>query len=116
MSSASNLTPYEVITNLSRIGKEIDKATADMAEADRKVVELRHKFEMDYAKTFLATEGAMEIRKYTAKLATGDSSFALEAAEQELRAVTANLRALRDRLEIGRSISPLVRLEWGQTS
>lgn len=112
----SNLTPLEVITNLSEIGKQIDKATKELAEVDQKVVQLKHGFEMEHARVFLSTEGAMEVRKYTAKLATGDEAFALECAEAELRAVNSKLRALRDRLEIGRSISPLVRLEWGQAN
>lgn len=112
MSTQSNLTPAEIISTLSRIGKDIDDATADLAEADRKVIMARRKYERAYAESFLATEGAMEVRKYTARLATDDDNFALELAEQEQRAVTGRIRALRDRLEIGRSISALVRMEW----
>lgn len=111
--SASNLTPHEIITTLSQIGKDIDEATDDLAESDQAVVQARRVFERTYAKVFLETEGAMEIRKYTAKLATDEEQFALELAEQKHRAVVSHIRALRDRLEIGRSISPLVRLEWG---
>lgn len=110
----SNLTPAQVIATLSAIGKEIDETTEQLSEVDAKVVRLKHDFEMAYAGTFLGTEGAMEIRRYTAKLSTGDASFVLECAEQELRAVNMKLRALRDRLEIGRSLGPLLRLEWGQ--
>jgi hypothetical protein len=34
-------------------------------------------------------------------------------AEQEHRAAVNQIKALRDRLEVGRSISALVRMEWG---
>ena len=113
MSSVSNLTPHDIIQTLSRIGKDIDQATEELARLDAAVVQARRKAEVEYAHTFLETEGAMEVRKYTAKLASVDSQFALELAEQEHRAVVSHIRALRDRLEIGRSISALVRMEWG---
>ena len=112
MSTNSNLTPADVVQTLSRIGKEIDDATDDLSEADRKVVMARRDFERSYAQTFLNTEGAMEIRKYTARLATDDLNFVLECAEQEQRAIVSKIRALRDRLEIGRSISAIMRMEW----
>ena len=112
MSTNSNLTPAEVVATLSRIGKDIDDATDDLAEADRKVILARRDFERSYAQTFLTTEGAMEIRKYTARLATDDQNFVLECAEQEQRAIVSKIRALRDRLEIGRSISAIMRMEW----
>ena len=97
MSTNSNLTPAEVVATLSRIGKDIDDATEDLAEADRKVILARRDFERSYAQTFLNTEGAMEIRKYTARLATDDQNFVLECAEQEQRAIVSKIRALRDR-------------------
>ncbi len=115
MSLGSNLTPHEVIATLSQIGKDIDEATKDIANLDEAVVHARRAYETEYARTFLTTDGAMEVRKYTARLATDELSFTLELAEQKHRAAVAQIRALRDRLEIGRSISPLVRLEWGQT-
>lgn len=112
MSTNSNLTPADVVQTLSRIGKDIDDATEDLAKADHKVMMARRDFERSYAQTFLNTEGAMEIRKYTARLATDDLNFVLECAEQEQRAIMGKIRALRDRLEIGRSISAIMRMEW----
>jgi len=108
----SNLTPAEVVQTLSKIGKDIDDATEALAEADKKAMFARRDVERSYAKTFLNTEGSMEIRKYTARLATDDENFVLECAEQEQRAIVSKIRALRDRLEIGRSISAIMRMEW----
>lgn len=116
MSSLSNLTPHDVIQTLSKIGKDIDQATDDLADQDEAIVHARKAYETSFAKTFLTTDGAVDVRKYTAKLATADLSFELELAEQKHRATTAHIRALRDRLEIGRSISALTRMEWGSTS
>lgn len=111
----SNLTPFEVVQTLSNIGKDIDKATDDLAESDQKVVMARRAFERGYAEIFLSSEGSMEIRKYTARLGTDTENFVLECAEQESRAIVSKLRALRDRLEIGRSISAIMRMEWSSS-
>lgn len=110
---ASNLTPLQVINTLSNIGKLIDRGTEELTRCDAEAVEARTAYEVARANAFLSSEGPMEVRRHTADLATADLKMAMEAAEQQVRAANANLRALRDRLEIGRSLSPLLRLEWG---
>jgi len=57
----------------------------------------------------------MDIRRYTAELATIDTLLESELADQKHRAAVTAIRALRDRLEVGRSLGPLIRLEWGQS-
>lgn len=108
----SNLTPQQVINTLSNIGKLIDRGTEDLTRLDAEAVQARAAYKTAYASVFLNAEGSNEIRKQQAELQTADLSMAMEAAEQQVRAASANLRALRDRLEIGRSLSPLLRLEW----
>lgn len=110
----SNLTPEQVISTLSVIGKDIDEATSEISRLDEAAVRARAAYKVDYARAFLGTEGSMDIRKYTADLKTADSFLTHELADQEHRAGLTQIRALRDRLEVGRSISVLVRLEWGQ--
>jgi hypothetical protein len=111
----SNLTPADIIATLSRIAKDIDECTDDIARLDEATVKARTKYKTEYAKAFLAAEGSMDIRKYTADLQTSQTHFEAEIADQQHRAAVSALRALRDRLEVGRSLGPLVRLEWGQS-
>lgn len=110
----SNLTPEQVINTLSVIGKDIDEATSEISRLDEAAVRARVAYKVAYAEAFLSTEGSMDIRKYTADLKTADVFLTHELADQEHRASLGQIRALRDRLEVGRSISVLVRLEWGQ--
>jgi len=55
-------------------------------------------------------------RKFLRRSVSADRYFACaeiaSVAEQKHRACVAHLKALRDRLEVGRSIGALVRLEW----
>lgn len=110
----SNLTPHQIIENLSHIGRQIDQATEDLQRLDEESVRARAAYKKAYASAFLSAEGAMDIRRYTAELQTSDLYLEAEISEQKMRAVNVHLKALRDRLEIGRSLGPLVRLEWGQ--
>lgn len=112
---SSNLTPHDIIQNLTHIGKQIDEKTRELEQLDEQAVLARSQYKTAYAREFLMTEGSMDIRKFTAELKTETKYLEYELAEQKMRACTQQLRALRDRLEIGRSLGPLVRLEWGQS-
>lgn len=111
----SNLTPHQVMENLTHIGKQIDETTKELEQLDEESVRAKATFKREYAREFLLAEGAMDIRRFTADLRTEVAYLECELAEQKVRACTSKLRALRDRLEIGRSLGPLLRLEWGQS-
>jgi hypothetical protein len=111
----SNLTPQQVIETLSKIARDIDETTADIARLDEEAVRARATYKTEYARAFLTAEGAMDVRRYTADLTTADAYLHHELADQKHRAAVSQIRALRDRLEVGRSLGPLIRLEWGQS-
>jgi uncharacterized membrane protein YccC len=111
----SNLTPQQVIETLSKIARDIDEATDDIARLDEEAVRARAEFKTAFARSFLSAQGAMDIRRYTAELETADLHLFHELADQKHRAAVSQIRALRDRLEVGRSLGPLIRLEWGQS-
>jgi hypothetical protein len=108
----SSLTPQQVIDTLSAIGRDIDEQTANIAELDRAAVQARVALKVRHAEIFLRTEGSMDLRRYTADYGTRDELLMSELADQEHRAAVNQIKALRDRLEVGRSISALVRMEW----
>jgi hypothetical protein len=110
----SNLTPAQIIDTLSQISRDIDEATATISQLDEEAVRARATYKTNYARAFLGAEGSMDIRRYTADLATADTYLFYELADQKHRAAVSQIKALRDRLEVGRSLGPLVRLEWGQ--
>ena len=108
------MTPAEIMRTLSTISREIDDLTVELTKLDEEAVRARQAYKVAHAKQFLTAEGSMDIRKNTAELAVADLQLASELADQQHRAAVTQLRALRDRLEVGRSLGALVRLEWGQ--
>ena len=112
----SNLTPQQVIDTLTVISRDIDQATEDITKADEEAVRARIAHKKNYARVFLDTQGSMDVKRYTADFETADTTMlAMELADQKHRAAVSQIRTLRDRLEVGRSLGPLVRLEWGQS-
>lgn len=115
MSAYSNLTPQQVIDTLATIGKDIDETTDDIALRDEQAVRARVAYQVALARAFVTREGSIELRKQHAVLDCADLLLAHELADQQYRAAVGQVKALRDRLEIGRSISALARMEWASS-
>jgi predicted solute-binding protein len=54
----------------------------------------------------------MDVRRYQAEEETAELALAAELADQVLRAGREALRVLRDRLEVGRSVGSIMKMEW----
>jgi hypothetical protein len=114
-----NLTPQAIVQTLSTIGKEIDELTVRLVEAEQHHMEARREHRRAYAVAFLANKTNGEGKPYTvnerehmAFLATEDTGGEADRAEYAVTALKDELRAKRDRMEIGRSLSAVMRLEW----
>jgi hypothetical protein len=115
----AELTPASVLNTLASIGKDIDSATDKLREADWGEREARRNFRRAEALAVLANKHDANGKPYSvierealAYLATEAERFEHDKAEYNLQAVKDELKALRDRLEIGRSMSPIMRMEF----
>jgi hypothetical protein len=116
----AELTPASVMNTLAVIGKEIDTETEKLKAADWAEREARRNFRRANALAILANKiDSMTGKPYPvierealAYLATEEEMTAHDIAEYNLQAIKDELKALRDRLEIGRSMSPIMRMEF----
>lgn len=102
----------DVVLELSRIARDLDAKTAEIARLDEEAVRAKSRFEVGFARSFLSTSGSVDFRKQTAVLATESQKLDAEIAEAKVRAAREAIRSMRDRLEIGRSIGAAVRSEF----
>lgn len=109
------LTPASIVAALSQIGRDLDGKADEVAALDEKHVRLRAAYKSLFAREFIDAPGSNDVRRYTAEIATADALLDAELAEQVLRASREALRVLRDRLEIGRSLGSIMKMEWGQS-
>jgi len=110
--AAESLTPALIVNTLSKIGRQLDDKAAEVERLDREFVVLKANYKREFARAFLTSTGSNDVRRYQADDATADLNMQMELAEQVLRASKEALRVLRDRLEIGRSLGAVMRLEW----
>jgi hypothetical protein len=115
----AELTPASVMSTLAKIGREIDDTTEKLKLADWEEREARRTYRRAYAVSILANKIDESGKPYTvnereaiAYLATEEEQHLLDVAEYNLQSTKDELKALRDRLEIGRSMSPIMRMEF----
>lgn len=110
----SEITPASLMVSFKEILGQLDITRKEMAEADLDCVEKRAKYKRAYARAYLNTEGSIEHKKQTTELLTADLRLDVERAEAVLRAHQEAVRMLRDRLEVSRSVSSILKMEWQQ--
>jgi hypothetical protein len=108
----NDYTPASVVATLSLIARQIDEQSQEVRRLDEAAVEARQAYRKAYARAFLISDGAMDVRRYKAEEDTAELALAAELADQVLRAGRESLRVLRDRLEVGRSVGSIIKLEW----
>lgn len=112
----TDLTPASIVSTLANISKEIETKAEEISILDADATRKRAIYKKAFAESFLRTEASNEVRRYTAEYQTAQMLFEAELADQVLRAAKESLRVLRDRLEVGRSLGAIMRLEWSGRS
>lgn len=109
-------TPNDIVLRLAQLSRMLDEATAEVGQLDEHAVRTRQAFKVAEARAFLTSEGAMDIRKRLAILATDEQALAAEIAEQKVRACQERIRTLRVQVEVGRSLGAAQRSEWNASA
>lgn len=107
----NDVTPLSAIQSLTQISRELDHASENLAEWERKAVRAREDFTLAFATQYLAAEGSVETRKAIATRNTHAERFAAEAAEAEVRIWRNKIRVLERRIDVGRSVVGVLRVE-----
>lgn len=104
-------SPNEVVLWLAELSRRLDKVTEELNLADEQATELRGAHTVAHSEAFLRAEGAMDLRKHKAIVATHELRFSAELAEQKVRGLMRALKTLTTRIEVGRSTGAAVRSE-----
>lgn len=113
MSTGTN----DIVLELSKIGRELDDLSHEIARLDRACVLARSEYRKAYARRYLQLDGSpVETRKQQATVDAEAELLEAEIADQLHRAARERIRVLRDRLEIGRSIGAARRSEFAAES
>ena len=114
---AIDLTPESMANNFAVLAAQIASKAEEIKTLDREFTILSHDYKRSYGIAFLAaeygeTKHSNDVKRLMAEQATSDKDLDLSKVECNLRAVKEEMKVLRDRLEIGRSMSAIMRMEW----
>ena len=104
-------TQQQVVLRLAELSRLLDHKTQEIRDLDEKAVRAKAKYERAFARTFLDTTGAVDVRKQTAVLETADLRLDMELADVLVRAAREAIRTLRDQLDVGRSLNAATRAQ-----
>lgn len=107
----NELDPNQVVLNLLELSRQLQKLSDELDGLEQTAVEAKEEYTVDYAKTFLAASGSVEVRKQHTLLETSDTRLAANLAETLVDAHKRKVATLRVRIDVGRSAAALVRAE-----
>jgi len=96
---------------LSMLSRALDEQTDALEVLDRQAVESKHAYEIAFARAFLSSDGAMDIRKQKAVVTTDADKFAAEIADQKLRACRARIATIKVQIDTGRSLGAALKAD-----
>jgi hypothetical protein len=105
-------TVNDVVKRLAELSRMLDAATEEIARLDEAAVRAKGRYQVNFAHTFLNSEGSVDARKQQAVLACKDVWLDAEIAEQQVRACRERIRTIRDQIEVGRSLNSAIKAEW----
>ena len=104
-------TQQQVVLRLAELSRLLDHKTQEIRDLDEKAVRAKAQYERSFARKFLDTTGAVDVRKQTAVLETADLRLDMELADVLVRAAREAIRTLRDQLDVGRSLNAATRAQ-----
>lgn len=84
---------------------ELQAVIEQLRDAEAAAIGLRHEANLAEWRTFIEAEGAMELRKVTARMETAGLALTADSAEAEVRHLARMVRLAEKRVDVGRTYS-----------
>jgi hypothetical protein len=111
VSVSAPATANGVVRNLSELTRELRDKTSAYRTAEHDAAMKRHAANMVEGRAFLAADGAMKLRKHTARVAADRAEGDALVAEALVRILKAEIRSIETRIDVGRTYGATVRAE-----
>lgn len=112
----TDITPTTAVMELARLSRLVDELGYKLRDAERKAVNTDHDYAVARAKALLQLdEGTVSEREAKALLATDKERLAAKLAEAELRILRNDIRVAETRIDVGRSVVAVLRVEAAVT-
>ena len=106
------ITPNTAVMEMARLSRELDDLGFRLKAAEREAVTTEHRYRVEKAKALLAVdEGTVPEREAKSLLATEAVRLAAKLAGAELSILRREISIIETRIEVGRSVVGVLRME-----
>ena len=108
----ADITANSAVVEMARLSRQLDEAGYRLKDAEKKAVQAEHAYRVAKAKSLLSVkDGTVPEREATALLEVDSVRLAAKLAEAELRILRSEIRILENRIDVGRSVVGVLRME-----
>jgi hypothetical protein len=108
----TDITPNTAVMEMARLSRQLDELGYKLRDAERNAVNKEHLYRVAKAKALLAVdEGTVPEREAKALLATADARLSAKLAAAELSILRREISIAETRIEVGRSVVGVLRME-----
>jgi hypothetical protein len=108
----ADITPNSAVMEMARLSRQLDELGYKLREAERKAVNTEHTYRVEKAKALLAVdEGTVPEREAKALIATADTRLSAKLAAAELSILRREISIAETRIDVGRSVVGVLRME-----
>lgn len=105
------MTPNAIAANLIQLGRDLNKLVSHFRDLELAAAEAKREAEVSYARAYMSAQGSIEDRKQQAIEQCADARYTSDLADREIAACKEAIKALHQRIEIGRTLSATTRDE-----
>ena len=110
--NTADITPNSAVMEMARLSRQLDELGFRLKAAEREAVNTEHAYRVAKAKALLAVdEGTVPEREAKALLATQEQRLAAKRAAGELSILRKEIQIAETRIDVGRSVVGVLRME-----
>ena len=108
----ADITPNSAVMEMAKLSRQLDELGYKLREAERKAVNTEHVYRVEKAKALLAVdEGTVPEREAKALLAVAAQRLSAKLAAAELSILRREIQIAETRIDVGRSVVGVLRME-----
>ena len=110
--NTADITPNSAVMEMARLSRQLDELGFRLKAAEREAVNTEHRYRVEKAKALLAVdEGTVPEREAKSLLAVESERLAAKLAVAELSILRREIQIAETRIDVGRSVVGVLRME-----
>lgn len=106
------ITPGQIVEELQRLTREMDKGASALYDAECKLADSEHAYDLAVSKAFINNDGTVADRQAIAKLQSADEKLKADLARAEFNRIKVKIKMLSDQATMTAVMAKQVEMMW----